>query len=169
MRHLEDYRKLHDANAFGGLTLARFAPIVLTLLRRHRAESVLDYGCARGQSWERDERLAKYRAEHEVALYDPAVVGLDQPPAGQFDAVLAIDVLEHVPEDEVDEVLTRIFGYAKRVVILSFCPRGSKKKLPSTGEDVHVTQRDRLWWERRIHHANSHLARPRIWYLFANP
>jgi hypothetical protein len=169
MKYREDYRKLHEQNAFGGMTLAHFAEPATKSLRYFGAKTVLDYGAGNGLSWEREPSLAAIRGDLEVSLYDPGVPKYETLPEGVFDAVLAFDVLEHVPLDEIDGVLKDIFSRAQKVVLMSFCPRGSKKKLPSTGEDVHVTQRGRDWWERRISHANLAYGHPVPWFLHENP
>jgi len=169
LKLVEDYKKLHDANAFGGRTIAKFADQIIPLVRFHQANSVLDYGSGRGQAWEEHAELKALKDERHVVLYDPGVEELSQKPAGKFAAVLCIDVVEHIPEDEIAETLAEIFGYATKVVIATFCPRGSKKKLPSTGQDVHVTQQGREWWERRFSEANATRSHPVPFYLFENP
>lgn len=169
MKYLEDYRKLHEQNAFAGLTLARFSDQVCKSLRAFQINTVLDFGSGTGASWERDEGLEDLKKTVKVTLYDPGIPKYETLPDGPFDAVIAYDVLEHIPEDEIDGTLRDIFSRATKLVLLSFCPRGSKKKLPSTGGDVHVTQKDREWWERRISHANLAYGKPTVWFLFENP
>lgn len=169
MRYREDYRELHRQNAFGGLTLAKFSEPVCKSLKAFQIKTVLDFGSGKGVSWEKDPLLAELKNNLKVSLYDPGVPEHDTLPDGPFDAVLAFDVLEHVPEDEIAGTLKDIFTRATKLVLMSFCPRGSKKKLPSTGEDVHVTQRDREWWERRISSANVSHGGPTVWFLLENP
>ena len=169
MKLAADYKTLHDNNAFGGMTLAKFADVVVPLLKYHDAQSILDYGSGRGQSWEENADLKAIKDARHVVLYDPGVEGLSALPSGKFAAVLCIDVVEHVPEDEIPETLSRVFNYATKVVIATFCPRGSKKKLPSTGGDVHITQRPRVWWEQRFSEANATRSHPVPFYLFENP
>jgi hypothetical protein len=168
MKYLNDYRLLHQANAFGGMTLARFAEPVLKLISFNACQSVLDYGSGKGQSWEHEEGLKKCKASLPVTLYDPGVPEHEQKPAGKFGAVLCMDVMEHIPEDEIVDTLNEVFDYSEGIVIATFCARGSRKKLPSTGQDVHVTQRQRLWWEQHMHMANIGKSRPVKWYLFEN-
>lgn len=168
MRYKQDYRKLHEQGVFQGLTLAQFAEPVAKSLEAFGIKSVLDYGSGTGKSWDTPQ-LAKAKVGRDVTLYDPGLPDHDALPDGKFDAVLVFDVLEHIPEDEVDGALREIFERAKRLVLLSFCPRGSKKKLPSTGKDVHVTQKDREWWERRISAANLSHGEPTVWFLYENP
>lgn len=168
MKYKEDYKKLHEQGAFRGLTLAQFAEPVSKSLQAFGIKTVLDFGSGTGDSWEHPQ-LAKAKEGRSVTLYDPGIPEREALPDGPFDAVIAFDVLEHVPEDELDGVLQDIFSRAKRLVLMSFCPRGSKKKLPSTGQDVHVTQKDREWWERRISAANLSWGGPTVWFLHENP
>jgi 2-polyprenyl-3-methyl-5-hydroxy-6-metoxy-1,4-benzoquinol methylase len=170
MKLRDDYIKLHENNAFSGMTIARFADPITKILRQYGCKSVLDYGCAKGQAYETNEALMKMRKDEcMVTLYDPGVPEYAAKPATPFDAVVCVDVVEHVPEDELDAVLKELFHYAEKVVIATFCPRGSKKKLPSTGQDVHITQHNRLWWEERFHLINAARTRPIPWFLFENP
>ncbi len=167
MRYQEDYRERHRQNVFGGMTLAKFSEPVCKSLKAFQIKTVLDFGAGKGVSWEKDPALAAL--DVKVTLYDPGVPEHDVLHDGPFDAVLAFDVLEHVPEDEIAETLKDIFSRATKLVLMSFCPRGSKKKLPSTGQDVHVSQHDREWWERRISAANLSHGGPTVWFLLENP
>lgn len=170
MKYRDDYRKLHEQNAFGGMTLAKFSEPTSKVLRWLKARSVLDYGSGSGKSWDKAKELKEVRESLDrLEMYDPGIPDRDKLPDGTFDAVLCFDVLEHVPEEEVPETLQEIFSKADRVALLSFCPRGSKKKLPSTGTDVHVTQKPREWWERQISAANLSYGRPTLWFLYENP
>ena len=173
MKLREDYRKLHEAGAFGSKTIAqpRFAEPISKLIESIGAESVLDFGAGDGSGWGASKLLkpVKERLGDKLVFYDPGVPAHDKLPDGKFDVVTCVDVIEHVPEDEVDEVLRDIFSRTRFMVILTFCPRGSRKKLPSSGADVHVTQKPRKWWESRITTVNSTMSPPVPWYLFENP
>jgi hypothetical protein len=70
-------------------------------------------------------------------------------PAGTFDGVLCSDVLEHVPDEELDVFIPRLFAYADKFVWASVCCRAAKKCFPS-GENMHVTIRPMSWWRRRF-------------------
>jgi len=70
--------------------------------------------------------------------------------------VISSDVLEHVPEADVDEFVKTLFGYARGVVWASFCARPAKKHFPQNGENLHVTQRPYQWWHDTFsEHANG--------------
>ena len=165
MKLVEDYKRLHEANAFSGMTVAKFGEPISKLIRLHGCHTVLDYGCAKGQGW--DTELLK-PIKPMVTLYDPGWPDLSTKPTGFYDAVLCIDVVEHIPEEDIEETLAEVFGYAIKIVIASFCPRGSKKKL-SDGRDVHLVQMPRKYWEERFHLANQTRRMPIPWYLFCTP
>ena len=67
-------------------------------------------------------------------LYDPAVQGIDVKPEGQFDGVMCTDVLEHIPEDELDTVIADLAGYAKQWAFIAVCCRPAKKTFPRWNE-----------------------------------
>ena len=103
-------------------------------------------------------------------LYDPGVEGLRQKPAGTFDGVICNDVLEHVPEHLVREVIAELFDYAERFVWASVCCRPAKKWFdPETKErNLHVTLQPQKWWNARFLEAAG--KKPGVkWSLVFNP
>jgi hypothetical protein len=63
--------------------------------------------------------------------------------------VICSDVLEHVPEQLVDNVIEELFGYARLFVWMSICCRQAKKHFPD-GTNLHVTVQPEAWWIARI-------------------
>lgn len=59
-----------------------------------RGDSILDYGCGNGVFVE----FLRERGYRDVAGYDPYFPRYAQPPSGQFDCVVANDVIEHVED-----------------------------------------------------------------------
>lgn len=144
------YRELHAAGKFPGFSVERYVPQIAGLVRHTAAKSILDYGCGEGRQYT-DRRW------HDAwgimpSLYDPAVLGFDVLPLGKFDGVICSDVLEHVPEDELDGVLAELRGYAKLWCFISVCCRPAKpnKNLPGGGQNAHVTIRRPEWWRQRL-------------------
>lgn len=84
-----------------------------------------------------------------MTLYDPAFRRDDILPAGKFDMVICSDVLEHVPEDEVDQLIERLFGYGRLIIWASVCCRLAKKTF-ADGTNMHVTVQPYEWWERKF-------------------
>lgn len=138
MKYLEQYKQLHKLGKFGGGSLKKHLPNIERLLKDTKSKSVLDYGCGK----------AKHHPKGWVG-YDPAVKDKDILPGGTFDAVICTDVLEHVPEEELNETLNNIFSKAEKLVYLSISTKPAKKNLPN-GENCHVTVKDKDWWWEQI-------------------
>mgnify|MGYP001607418816 CR=1 FL=1 len=75
-------------------------------------------------------------------------------PFGAVDGVICSDVMEHVPEGQVDSVLAEIFGYATKFVALSISFKPSKKRLDD-GREVHCTLRPPEWWDEKLRAARK--------------
>ena len=129
---------------FTGRSLLRVAWHVYDAVQRHGARTLLDYGCGQAQQYDR-YKLHEWWGVPRPALYDPAVARYAVRPQGSFDGVICSDVLEHVPRDELTDVLADCFGLARKFVFFSICCRPAVKSLPN-GMNCHVTVEKPEWW-----------------------
>jgi 2-polyprenyl-3-methyl-5-hydroxy-6-metoxy-1,4-benzoquinol methylase len=106
------------------------------------AESVFDYGCGAGKYLKIFENM-KVPADG----YDPNVTEYNKIPVGVYDIVLCLDVLEHVPEAELDNVLQAIESRAKKYAIFSICDASLWGKYK---DDTHVTCHSKMWWREKL-------------------
>lgn len=142
------YRELAaDGLQFRGLSILTHRATIQKLVRRHGAQRLLDYGSGAGDAWRSPHRLHKDLRLHwwDVVLYDPAFPEHEEEPTGMFDGVLCSDVLEHVPEGELDAMIERLYSHARRFLWASVCCRLAKKKFPD-GTNMHVTIHKLPWW-----------------------
>lgn len=154
----EQYRMLMEAGVFRGLTTLIFADHIHDMVKKHDVKTLLDYGCGRGVQYGPDMDLAgKWGVK--VECYDPAVPEFSRLIGHQVDMVICVDVLEHIPEEELHDVIKEIFSLAKKCVFLTVCPRAAKKVLPD-GRNCHLTIRPLVWWEHLI----KEIAPPHIDY-----
>ena len=139
---LAQYRKLHE-NFYGDsawLHLDAIAKIVKAM----QPKSILDYGCGRSD-------LAAHfwlDGERRIARYDPAIPRFSVMPEENFDLVLCLDVMEHIPMENVD----RIFGELKARgsnVVFTISTKLARAKLPD-GRNAHVTLLSHREWLRWI-------------------
>jgi hypothetical protein len=80
-----------------------------------------------------------------ITCFDPGVKGSDILPTRSFDAVIATDVLEHVPENDVFWVVDELFSLSERFVFASIPCYRAAAILPD-GRNAHITIRSPLWW-----------------------
>lgn len=146
MRLLNQYRKLHEQKKFPGNAVLRFVPEIADLVAEFGSKRLLDYGCGLGWQYTRERIHLAWNTE-PPALYDPAVAEHSATLIGRFDGVLCTDVLEHVPEDELQQVIGEIAGFAGQWAFISVCCRPSKHIRLEDGQNVHITIRPFEWWQ----------------------
>jgi hypothetical protein len=152
MQLLNKYQKLHNSKRFfTGTSLKPHLKTIADLIRQTESKHVLDYGCGKARL-HRKGRTAFWGAD--VTLYDPAVESFSKKPYAWFDGVICTDVLEHVPEEEVDAVLKEIFDYAQKFVFLSISTKPAEKTFPD-GTNVHVTVKPSYWWLEKLPSSNG--------------
>jgi hypothetical protein len=145
------YRELHAQGRFPGYSIAPYLDRIGELVRDTGATSLLDYGCGGGKQYTK-KRWHKAWGGLMPKLYDPAVAGYDAYPTGRFDGVIATEVLEHIPEDEIDDVIGELVTFARSFCFVSVCCRKAKPNKPRLpdGRNLHVTIRPPRWWRNKL-------------------
>ena len=142
----DEYRKLnaelHQREPTYGTTGRRYVDIIRSLVRKHNARHILDYGCGKCDLW---QALHK---EIEVRNFDPALPGLDARPE-PADVVACIDVLEHVEPEYLDNVLTDLARATLRAALITIATRPALKLL-ADGTNPHRILEDSRWWVSRL-------------------
>lgn len=156
----DEYKALitqkHDVRPWGG-TGASWVPTLKPIIEQYGGNldmpfSVLDYGCGRGTL---KPALEKALPWVWVDEYDPGVRGKQHVPEGKYDYVVCTDVLEHVEEDKVDNVLAHIEELAGRGIFLLIVFTPSKSSLPD-GRNTHILIRELKWWEGKLKQHFTH-------------
>lgn len=138
--------------AFSGMSLVKHIPDLTNIISGSNICNALDYGCAEAGAWKRFNLKELWGLEH-VSYYDPGVERFKKIPEGRYDLVICTDVMEHVPEDCVDEVLSHIESYAKKLVFFSIATRPASKTL-ADGTNAHATVQRPKWWLEKINRMN---------------
>ena len=160
-RYEQDYVELHKQGKFPGSTVVVYKDRIANIIKYHNAKTAIDFGCGKASPYHNDHLDEDWNVD--VALYDPFYEPHSKKPEGQYDIVICCDVVEHIPEEEVQDTLKQLFAYAKKAVVVTFCNRPAKKTLPISGGNAHCTQRDRQWWEEQLQQAGN-----LPFYLFEN-
>lgn len=119
------------------------------------AHRVLDFGCGsgyavrqmrkRGREWfglELSESAFKQYLQGDRCF---SVGTLNQFPDNQFDMVYSTEVFEHIPEEEIDGVISHLSRIVTKCVFLTISLRPS-----SNNNSFHCTLKPRAWWEQKF-------------------
>lgn len=141
---IAEYERLHRASNYGNTgskSLSDILPHILALA----PSSLIDYGC--GQS-DLAAKLARKANIAHICCYDPAIPELSERPREHFDVLVSIDVLEHIPDSEINSVLADMASLATHALIV--VDTGPAATLLSDGSNAHVSQHDGTWWFARL-------------------
>lgn len=155
VRDIVGQEEFTDADhAFPGQNLHPWLQHIASLVYLTGSKSVLDYGSGKGLQYASDVRVGSdvlassikdFWNIEEIVCFDPGVPELNAIPTRQFDAVIATDVLEHVPESDVFWVVDELFSFADKFVFASIPCYRAAAILPD-GRNAHITLRSPLWW-----------------------
>jgi len=140
---IDQYRQLHASQSYGA-TAYRHLRFLRPHIRQLAPGSIIDFGC--GQS----RFLDDLQLDTGVSLhrYDPAIPELSERPTGRFDLLVSIDMLEHVPDEAIDEVALDMASLCRDALIV-IDMRPAKQILPN-GENAHCSQHPAAWWQERL-------------------
>jgi len=167
------YREVHEIGivaqeipaeqTFAGQSLGPHIGIIRSLIKATQSCSILDYGSGKGSRYHLKDiningrvhgSIKEYWGAEEIRCYDPGYEPYSELPAGQMDAVVCTDVLEHIPEEDLLWILKEQFSIAKLFVYGNIACYPAKKILPD-GKNAHCTVRSPEWWSNVIASAHS--------------
>ncbi len=170
---VEQYQKMHEQgekflgilpeNTFSGISLIPQAERIKKLIDFTDAETILDYGCGKGQQYERSYQDAQnnrfdsvldYWDVEELTCYDPGYKPYAELPVQKYHGVISTDVLEHCPVEDIPWIVDELFAYAEHFVFANIASYPAQKNLPN-GENAHCTQQGKDWWEQLINQVAS--------------
>jgi len=140
-----EQQRLHQNPSYGVASL-HFAPIVEKLLKETRFQSLLDYGAGKRRLREAlSEPLRTLNCTYQAC--DPAYPEYGEP--SPADLVCCIDVLEHVEEDFLDDILNELRICTRGLAFLTI-HMGPAGKTLSDGRNAHLIQKPQSWWLPRV-------------------
>ena len=84
-----------------------------------------------------------------ITLYDPGYRKFQTYPNKILDGVICVDVVEHIPEADVEKFIEEIFSLATKFVFIAIACYPAKKYLPD-GRNVHLSIKKPEEWQRII-------------------
>lgn len=163
----EDYYERGIELGISGYTNYRWIPeltiplcaSLCELLKIFDDDKILDFGCAKGymvkafrllhkQCWGVDiSDYALKCAPSDVSKY--LYNNLDF--VGEFDWIIAKDVLEHVEYDQIDELISKLASKTENMLCIVPLGAGKKYVIPSHDLDItHIIKQPMLWWENKF-------------------
>ena len=135
----------------------RSIPEAISIIEKIQFNTVMDFGCAKGFLVHALNLLGKDAIGVDISEYAlntclPQVkdklhlIDKPLPELGlKADLLIAKDVLEHIPIDNLKDVIDEIFTYSKKWVFISVCCRKANAILPN-GYNAHATIESAKWW-----------------------
>jgi hypothetical protein len=148
-RLIEQYKEMHEGDSvFPGDSLSQHGASIKQIIDISDSKTLLDFGCGKGYQYTKMNLHKEYFNNIMPSLYDPGTKYSDFP-EGMFDGVICTDVLEHIEEEDLDEVLGQIFSKANKFVYLGVCTIPALAILPD-GRNAHVTIKPFQWWLDKV-------------------
>tara|TARA_Y100000114_G_C11735700_1_gene316020 strand:+ start:356 stop:928 length:573 start_codon:yes stop_codon:yes gene_type:complete len=140
---IEQYKNLHrqksDYGSGGDVFHAQELEAIL-----EPSAKILDFGCGKGDMVQHLKSKG-----FDCKGYDPAIEKFQQFPDGDFDAVICLDVMEHIREEDIDSVFDQIKSTKAKYIVLNICHVSAINVLPD-GRNCHETVKPMLWWQDRM-------------------
>jgi len=148
----------------------RSIPEAITICENINFQSVIDFGCAKGFLVHALNLLGKnaigvdiseYALQHCLPQVKDKVYLLDKPLSEmglKADLLIAKDVLEHIPEENIDEVLLEFYKVCNQAFLV--IPLGDNDLFRIREYEIdktHVTRKDEEWWFNKIKKAGFNL------------
>lgn len=147
--YIEQYKEIHIKNPkYGSNNDPAAKPSeVLKLVKQNDCQYVLDYGCGKGV-------LVEFFNNNSITCegFDPAVEEFFNKPSHKtgYDCITCLDVLEHIPYNGIDILLSDICSYNAQYTLFNVALRKASQLLPN-GSNAHLIVEDKDWWFCKLH------------------
>ena len=168
-KNLKYYKKMHSEGfklingkvreakiAYDGHSTLVFAKIIKNIITKNQITTMLDYGCGKAFYYDNPSKTngleiksLKNYWDIDISLYDPCYEKYSDLKNIKYDLVISIDVLEHIPSQDIDWVLDNIIGKAKKYVFINLACYPAVALLPN-GKNAHININEPMWWHEKI-------------------
>lgn len=140
-RNLEQYKILHKTNEGYGTSGEEYINEISLMIEFLKPKTVLDYGCGKGKLL----NLLKNKYPNiKFYGFDPAMEKFQNLTVEHVDFVINTDVLEHVPSDELPQLIHDISKLSEKVF---FALHHAKAiTLLPNGDNAHCTVQSHEWY-----------------------
>jgi len=162
IRLIEEYKIMHKKgyvktqnpqNCYDGKSTIWFVEIIKNIIEINNCKNLLDYGSGKGHFYKNKftfnnknyPGFEKYWGINEYFLYDPSYKENSKLPAKTYDCSICVDVLEHIPIQDLSWVIKEIMHFTNKIVFFNIACFPASAVLHN-GENAHITVKDPLWW-----------------------
>jgi len=151
-----DGTKREPENAYDGKSTRPFAKLIKKIIVENKYNSLLDYGCGKGKYY-----FEKFNFEGEkfpnlkdywninTNLYDPCYKKFNNLIKKKVDVSICIDVLEHIPLEDLDWVLSEFISLTNKFVFINVSCSPAVSLLPN-GKNAHINLQKPQWWKSKL-------------------
>ena len=170
--HLEGYDLTNGKvrspdEAYNGKSTLIFAKLIKQIIQNNNILTMLDYGCGKGYYYEnpfnkydvKSDSLRNYWGI-DIDLYDPCFQEYSKFNDNKdYDLIICIDVLEHIPLHDISRTLQKISSLVKQggsaFLVIASDPSKHENhperssaavELEQSGLKIHETVKPRTWW-----------------------
>lgn len=140
---IAQYAAIHKTQIYGNTSLKKY-PFIIPYVRALRPKDVLDYGCGQSHLY----KVIEHVTNTNVFRFDPAIEELSVLERSHYGLLISIDVLEHIPEPELHEVLQTLSSLSENCLIV-IDTKIAQTILPN-GQNAHATIKPIAWWRTKL-------------------
>ena len=134
------------SNVFKGYSLKPNIDCLNKIIEQDNIETLLDYGCGKALEYQPNPFKNKHL---EIYLFDPYYLKYKKRPTKKYDLTICTDVMEHVENKNLVNVIKNISNFTSKSVFFSISTIPAKKILPD-GSNAHVTLKKPDQWKEII-------------------
>ena len=147
LKLIEYYKELRSKNVFKGISLIKHMKSIGDQIKKYKCKTLLDYGSGKGLLYSKeysyidsilDKPIQEYWGLESHQCYDPGHPEHSKYPINKYDIVISVDVLEHIPEEDLTWFIKEILSLSKEVVYINVACYPALK-IFKDGTNVHVS------------------------------
>ena len=160
--HLQGYNfidgsKRKPEDAYDGKSTKNYAFLIKEIIKKNNIKKMLDYGCGKGLYYKKPFNLEGVEISSlsdfwgiKIDLFDPCYDQYSNLREDiNYDLTICIDVLEHIPSQDIDWVLYKIFKKTNKYVFFNVACYEAVALLPN-GLNAHININTPEWWHEKL-------------------
>ena len=144
----------NSENTFDGKSLFFYFELIKQLIEKTKSKSLIDFGCGKAKYYFNNlnikeneyKNICEYWGIKDYYLYDPGVEEFSNYPPEPKDGVICVDVVEHIPPEDVFKFIEDIFKLAKKFIFIVIACYPAVKTLPD-GRNAHLSLLNPSEWK----------------------